>query len=193
MSKYLKVLVVSVSSIILGFGFVASAQAHTDLVSTTPSADAVVNAPLDKIALTFSEPPLLEGSAITVSNQDGSSVDTEALELEGSTLSIPWPTDIAVGDVTVNYRVASDDGHVVDGTLLFTYTAAAVSVSPSDMPSTDVTALASEMPTLIATPMPMAIDDEELGEQAESKTWIYVGVGAFIVIAGSLLFFRRKK
>ena len=193
MSKYLKVIVVSVSSILLGFGLAASAQAHTEIVSTTPAADAVVNAPLDKIALTFSEPPLLEGSAITVSNQDGSSVDTQALKLEGSTLSIPWPADIAVGDITVNYRVASDDGHVVDGTLMFTYTAAAVSVSPSDMPSADVTALASEMPTVIASPMPMALDSEELGESSESKTWIYVGIGSFVVIAGGLLFFRRNK
>lgn len=193
MNKIAKILSVLTASIILSFGLATSSSAHVDVVSTNPSADATVDAPLSEIAITFSEPPLLDGSAITVTNQDGSPVDTEPAQLSGAKLFIPWPADIAVGDVTVNYRVATDDGHVVDSTFSFTYTAAAVSVSPSNAPSTDVTAFASDTPTVISTAMPLAINDEELGEGSESKTWIYVGLGAFVVIAGGLFFVRRNK
>lgn len=197
MNKIAKSISLIVISLFLSFGLVSAASAHVDVVSTNPSADATVDAPLAQIAITFSEPPLLDGSAITVANQDGSAVDTEAVQLEGAKLFIPWPADIAVGDVTVNYRVATNDGHVVDDSFTFTYTAAAVSDvatgSPSEEPSGQVTAMASDMPTIVATPMPVNAVDSELGEQPESKTWIYVGLAAFVIIAGGLLFLRRNK
>lgn len=197
MNKIAKSVALIITSLFLSFGLASAASAHVDVVSTIPSADATVDAPLAQIAITFSEPPLLEGSAITVANQDGSPVDTQAVQLEGAKLFIPWPADIAVGDVTVNYRVATNDGHVVDDSFTFTYTAAAVSDvatgSPSEEPTGQVTAMASDMPTVIATAMPVTAEDGELGEQPESKTWIYVGLGAFVIIAGGLLFLRRNK
>lgn len=193
MNKFVKSLSVLASCLVLGFGFTSAAQAHVDIVKTTPAADSTVNAPLSEIAVTFSEPPLLEGSAITVSNQDGSSVDTEPVQLDGAKLFIPWPADIAVGDVTVNFRIATEDGHVVDDSITFTYTGAATSVSSTDAPTPEVTTFVTDAPTLIATPMPIAINDEELGEQPDNNTWIYVGLGSFFIIAGSLLFLRRKK
>ena len=192
MNKLVKSLSIFIATLALGFGFASTASAHVDVTRTNPAADSTVDAPLDEIGITFSEPPMLEGSAITVSNQDGSTVDTAPAQLDGAKLYIPWPADIAVGDVTVNFRIATEDGHVVDDSFTFTYTAAAVSAA-SGAPTPDVTALGSDTPTLVATPMPMAIADEELGEQPESKTWIFVGVGAFVIIAGGLLFIRRNK
>lgn len=193
MNKFVKLLSLLATTMAIGLGSATVSSAHVDVVSTNPAVDSTVNAPLDEIAITFSEPPLLEGSAITVSNQDGSTVDTEAVQLDGAKLFIPWPADIAIGDVTVNFRVATDDGHVVDDSITFTYTAAAVSVVSTSAPVPDVTAMATDTPTLIATPMPMAVNDAELGEQPENKTWIYVGVGAFLIIAGGWLFLRQKK
>ena len=193
MNKLVKSLSIFIATLSLGFGFMSTASAHVDVARTNPAADSTVDAPLTEIAITFSEPPMLDGSAITVSNQDGSTVDTEPAQLDGAKLYIPWPADIAVGDITVNYRVATDDGHVVDDSFTFTYTAAAVTAVSSGEPTPDVTALGTDTPTLIATPMPIAIADEELGEQPESKTWIYVGLGSFVIIAGGLLFLRRNK
>ena len=200
MNKIAKVLALLITSLFLAFGLVNSASAHTDVTSTAPTADATVDAPLKEISVTLGEAPLLEGSAITVVNQDGSPVETEAAKLSGSKLYIPWPADIAVGDVTVNFRIATNDGHVVDDSFSFTYTAAAVaeaaSADPSALPTDSVTAMPTDMPTVMVTGLPLATGDDDadaLGEEAEGKTWILVGVIAFVVIASGLLFMRRKK
>ena len=201
MNKLAKSLVLLLITVPLGVGIAPRALAHADVVSTVPTADATVDAPLKEISITLSEAPLLEASAITVVNQDGSAVATAATKLSGTKLYIPWPADIAIGDVTVNYRVGTDDGHVVDSSFSFTYTAAAVTdmpaTSPSGQPTDQVTAMASavatDMPTVIATAMPATTSVDELGEQPESKTWIYVGLISFVIIAGGLLFLRRNK
>lgn len=193
MNKFVKSLSIFASCLVLGFGFTSVAHAHVDIVKTTPAADSTVNAPLTEISVTFSEPPLLEGSAISITNQDGSTVDTEPAQLEGAKLFIPWPANIAIGDVTVNFRIATEDGHVVDDSITFTYTGAATSVSSTDAPTPEVTALATDTPTLIATPMPISNSDEALSEQPDDQSWIYVGLGSFVIIAGILLFLRRKK
>jgi methionine-rich copper-binding protein CopC len=192
MKSITKSISVLIAMLVIAIGAISPASAHVDVVSTNPAADSVVNAPMSEISITFSEPPILEGSAISISNQDGSVVTAEDLQIDGSTIFVPWPSEIVTGDVTVNYRAAADDGHIVEGTFSFTYTASAESGLPSEEPSPEVSALATEMPTVIASPMPILLD-EELGEQPESKTWIYVGIGSFLVIAGGWIVLRRRK
>lgn len=192
MKSITKSISVLIAMLVIAIGAISPASAHVDVVGTNPAADSVVNAPMSEISITFSEPPILEGSAISISNQDGSVVTAEDLQIDGSTIFVPWPSEIVTGDVTVNYRAAADDGHIVEGTFSFTYTASAESGLPSEEPSPEVSALATEMPTVVASPMPILLD-EELGEQPESKTWIYVGIGSFLVIAGGWIVLRRRK
>lgn len=194
-------------TILLGFASMTQANAHAEVVKTSPAADATVNAPLDQISITLNEPPLLEGSAITISNQDGSPVDTEAVALDGAKLYIPWPADIAIGDITVDYRVASNDGHVVDGTFSFTFTGAATSEVSSPQPSSSPSMLESKTASpepsevvsavAIATPLvavPTAVAySVQSSKDSQSKLWIYIGLAALIIVAFGLFVLRRKK
>ena len=105
-----------------------SAQAHTELVSTSPTPNAQVAAP-QPISLTFSEAPILEGSYIVVVDAGGNQYETGQLTLDGATLTGDWPADLPVGYAKIYWRAVSDDGHVVTGDYNFYYSAAAAEQS----------------------------------------------------------------
>jgi hypothetical protein len=168
---------------------IAFASAHTDLVSSSPSADEIVNASQESISITFSEPPLVEGAAIVVLNSNGEILDSPAPTLDGASLSIPWPADLTPGQITIQWRATADDGHVLNDEFGFNYTAAAEGgmapgASDSAVPTDPA---ATEAPVA----MPLAADDSA----AESSNNLVVGIAIVslvgLVAAGMLL--RRSK
>ena len=178
------------------FATITPAAAHTDLVSTSPTADSDVLAAQDTISLTFSEPPLVDGAAIVVMTSAGDILDSPAPALDGASLSIPWPADLTTGIVTVQWRVTAQDGHVESGEFLFNYTAAAeggmaaspaASAVPSESAEPMVTALAT--PEVIA--MPLAIEDAPAEDENNLVFVIAIVSLAGLVAAG--LYLRRSK
>jgi len=178
------------------FAPMTSASAHTDLVSTSPTADSDVLAAQDTISLTFSEPPLVDGAAIVVMTSAGDILDSPAPALDGASLSIPWPADLTTGIVTVQWRATAQDGHVESGEFLFNYTAAAeggmaaspaASAVPSESAEPMVTALAT--PEVIA--MPLAIEDAPAEDENNLVFVIAIVSLAGLVAAG--LYLRRSK
>ena len=173
-----------------------AASAHTELISSTPAPNESVNAALPEISLTFSEPPLLEGSAIVVTDSSGQAVQTEPLTLNGATLSTPWPATLTPGPVKVEWRAVSADGHPVNDEFSFDYTAAAEGgVAPSAEPQ--VTALGE--PTSIATPMPVeavttGIAIEDSAPQATNYfRFIALGVIVALGVGIGIYLNRRSK
>lgn len=177
-----------------------SAQAHTELTKSSPADGSSVNAPLERIELFFSEPPLIDGSKIALSDAEGADIPVGETQRDGSTLFVDWPAGIAPGDVTINWRVAADDGHVEDGTLSFTYTAAAtsdvVSQSPapetSEAPEDSATPLATPVmiddPMVIATPLAATAEDEG----GNTVKWLPIGLGLGVLIGGAWAMTRKK-
>jgi methionine-rich copper-binding protein CopC len=178
------------------FAIITPAAAHTDLVSTSPTAGSDVLAAQDTISLTFSEPPLVDGAAIVVMTSAGDILDSPAPALDGASLSIPWPADLITGIVTVQWRATAQDGHVESGEFLFNYTAAAeggMAASPaaSAVPSES----AEPMMTALATPevvaMPLAIEDAPAEDENNLVVVIAIVSLAGLVAAG--LYLRRSK
>ena len=171
-----------------------SAQAHTELTKSNPADGSSVNAPLERIELVFSEPPLIDGSKISLTDATGSDITVSDTQLDGSTLFIDWPAELAPGEVTINWRVASDDGHVEDGSLRFTYTAAATSGVASETPapqesmSTDATPIPVDGPIVIATPLAMPTT----ATPAQSRNWLPIGLGLLVLIGGAWAMTRKK-
>jgi methionine-rich copper-binding protein CopC len=155
-----------------------------------------VNAAQEKISLTFSEPPLVDGAAIVVMNSSGDILDSPAPALDGASLSIPWPADLTPGNVTVQWRATAQDGHVESGEFVFNYTAAAEGgMAPSPAASAMPTESADPTMTAMATPevvaMPLAVDDAP----AEENNNLIVGI-AIVSLLGLIaagLFLRRSK
>lgn len=171
-----------------------SAQAHTELTKSNPADGSSVNAPLERIELVFSEPPLIDGSKISLTDATGSDITVSDTQLDGSTLFIDWPTQLAPGEVTINWRVASDDGHVEDGSLSFTYTAAATSGVASETPApqesmtADATPIPVDGPVVIATPLAMPTT----ATPAQSRNWLPIGLGLLVLIGGAWAMTRKK-
>ena len=187
------------SILLTGFGLlvpISMASAHTDLVSTSPDAGSDVNAAQEKISLTFSEPPLVDGAAIVVMNSTGDILDSPAPALDGASLSIPWPADLTPGNVTVQWRATAQDGHVESGEFVFNYTAAAEGgMAPSPAASAMPTESAEPTMTALATPevvaMPLGVDDAP----AQTSNNLVVGI-ALVSLLGLIaagLFLRRSK
>jgi len=101
--------------------------AHTSLLRATPEDGAVLEASPTRVELEFSAPVTAIGPGLTVADATGSRVDIGpdgtaeglATEVRGSVISRELPVGLADGDYLVTWRVRSDDGHAVTGSLTF--------------------------------------------------------------------------
>ena len=152
----------TVVTIVVVFAFLALALApafaaptsalplHARLVSSAPAHKATVET-VDSVVLTFNESVNPDFVAVKVSGPDGGEVDGDP-NVDGMTVTQPLTSPLRVGKHTVTYRVVSNDGHPISGTLTFTTTGGAASASPSAMPIPSPTAEAT--PTVSETTTP---------------------------------------
>lgn len=110
-------LTVSVLACFAWFWLSAMAFAHASLVRTAPSDDAVLKEVPAAFSMTFSEPvsPLV----LKLIKPDGSSVSLDRFVLDDRTLEIGTPADLGHGTHVLSWRVVSEDGHPVAGSLVF--------------------------------------------------------------------------
>ncbi|MFI7430447.1 copper resistance CopC/CopD family protein [Micromonospora sp. NPDC049836] len=106
------------------------ASAHAVLVSTSPTASAVVPSAPAEVVLTFSEGVRKVPDKIRVIAPDGSRADRGEPIFKGTVVTIPVDSSGARGTYLVSYRVISADSHPVSGA--FTYSVGAPSTPPSD-------------------------------------------------------------
>ncbi|MEO7447528.1 MAG: copper resistance CopC family protein [Humibacillus sp.] len=95
-----------------------SASAHDVLERTDPADGSTVVVTPDRISLTFSEAPLSIGTQVVVTGPAGP-VQQGSPVVSGTVVSQALASAAPAGDYTVTYRVTSDDGHPVTGTLAF--------------------------------------------------------------------------
>lgn len=175
-------------------GPISTALAHTDIVSTSPAAQADVNVSQESISITFSEPPLVDGAAIVVMNEAGDILDSPAPTLAGATLSIPWPIDLTPGEVLVTWRATADDGHVLSDEFSFKYTAAAESgVAPSALPADAGTGTPEPMMSALDTPITTAQPLAEDETSGASNTAAIVAIAAMTGLIAVGLYLRRSR
>ncbi|WP_144711656.1 copper resistance CopC family protein [Curtobacterium pusillum] len=183
----------AVLALVLGLAPAAPASAHDVLASTVPVADSTVDGALDRVSLTFSEPPLsgLEtGIVVSVTTTGGTEVGHGDVRVDGST--VRRAADLtAAGPYTVTWRSVSVDGHPVSGSYRFTSTGAPASPATTT-PSPGPTAADSAAPTTAAA-APTATA-AAVGRGPGATPWVLGGV-AVLVTAGLvavLLLVRRR-
>ena len=164
------------------------ASAHTDLVSTSPKDGVNVGATAPAtIEVTFSEPTLLQGSAIVLNDETGNEVNLGELTQTGSTLSVAVPPDLPNGKSTVTWRTVADDGHVITGTFSFTYVGTTTATTPSTSESADPTM------TAYATDTPQSATTDGVAEKsANSNSWIIL-LAAFVTTSIIASIYVKKK
>jgi methionine-rich copper-binding protein CopC len=101
------------------------AFAHSELISSTPSAGAVVEIWPSEISLTFNEELQNIGTEksnfVVVNNAVGDQISADDEKLDGSTIKVSLDPNTIEGPVLVYYRVVSADGHPVEGEYKFNF------------------------------------------------------------------------
>lgn len=126
----LAALLLLISALVIGFG-VGPAQAHAELEGSTPADGAVLAAAPRTIELVFGEDIIEAGLQVVAQDASGAAMPLTKATAAGPKVSVAWPTTAAAGSYRVSYRVTSQDGHPIDGTISFSYRAASSSASAS--------------------------------------------------------------
>ena len=109
--------------VLLALGTTApAASAHTTLTATDPAADSTVDTGPSRVTATFNEALQPTFVAMTVVGPDGNLWSQGDATVKGDTAGVALRPLGPSGSYTVNYRVTSDDGHVVAGSWSFTVT-----------------------------------------------------------------------
>ncbi len=102
-----------------------TANAHTALVSSTPSNNAVLKVSPKEIKITFNEKLVkLAGkpiNRITLQDSKGKTIALPKATSNANTISVVLPA-LGKGSYTAKYRVVSGDGHPVTGSIKFRVT-----------------------------------------------------------------------
>jgi methionine-rich copper-binding protein CopC len=96
------------------------ADAHAELVSTSPENGARIATAPPSVELTFSED--VGSSFVAVTAPDGTKVKTSKAHITGVRVTADLAASDQRGSYMVAYRVVSADGHPVSGTFTFTTT-----------------------------------------------------------------------
>ncbi len=174
-----------------------AASAHTELVGSTPADGAQIDAATE-VTLTFSEAVGPEFSDVVVTGADGSTWQAGAAQVDGATVTQPLSPDIPGGVYDVAWRVVSDDGHPVTGTLSVTVAAAAPTAASTGAPST----AASSTTVAAATPTPPASSSSVNAAPAAASSdeggtnWLPIAAVLLVVMialgAGAFVLSRRR-
>lgn len=183
---------------LLLFAGAGAAQAHSDLVSSSPEDGRVLDAPPPELTFTFNEDLMPDFVNFIATNEAGDVTELVVTGVNGPTATVEWPADAPGGEWIVDYRVVSQDGHPVEGGIAFTYTAASptpTSSSPTPSPTTSSAqpepSTSSPEPTSQA-PSPSAVPASE--SSGPDTAWIIaiVAVGVLIVVAAVGILARRR-
>lgn len=186
-ARFGALLAIALLSLMTLFG-VGSAQAHDELVASTPANGAVLKTSPEKFVLTFSGDLKKIGTIVELKDEKSQSVKT-SYEIASRDLTVTPEATLPNGDYALVARVVSSDGHPIDKKLTFSVQdpkavesatpTPAASPAMSAPPSTDaatVPAQDQQSPAEQVAGLPMAV------------VWLIVGV----VVLGSVLMVLLK-
>ena len=115
--------------LMLTLALAGSAFAHAAMIAANPAHNTVLTAAPTQFTLEFSEPvsPLV----LNLILPDGKVTPLEGATLVANTLTIPAPSALGSGSFLLSYRVVSEDGHPVGGTVRFSIGTANASADPT--------------------------------------------------------------
>jgi copper transport protein len=108
--------------LVLGLGGSGSAYAHATLVASHPAAGMVLQTAPERLQLQFNEP--ISVSLIRLVDAAGRTHSDLTAEANGPFVSIVPPKDLPKGTQVLSYRIVSEDGHPVGGSVAFSIGAA---------------------------------------------------------------------
>jgi methionine-rich copper-binding protein CopC len=177
----------ALGSVLLALGILIAgpapqALAHADLILSSPDDGARLAEVPAQVELTFSEDLLPETVVVSVEDSTGLVIRVLEYQVDGADVIVTWPPGLSGSDYTVNYRVVSQDGHPVSGSLAFTVDGAPVATAPSASPASVDPEAASAVD---------AVESATTGSAAPMAA-IAAGLGVGIAVGFLFLVTRRR-
>jgi methionine-rich copper-binding protein CopC len=174
-----------------------AARAHAELLTSTPADGTSLTAPPAEVDLTFSEDLLPETVSVSVVPEGASPAALGTVAVDGSTVTVPWPSTITSGAVAVNFRVVSQDGHPVTGSVRFTIEPAADAATSGSESSAPAASAASTAPVDTASsassgPTPEPTSEPTSGSSIPPLAMVSLGLAIGIAV-GFVLYLRRRR
>lgn len=160
-------------ALLIGAG---SASAHTRLLGSDPADGSSLDAAPARVSLEFTEAMQPDFSTVTVIGPDGAAYQSGAVTAEGGVVSVAVAPLGPAGRYEIGYRVISEDGHPVTGSVAFTLTTAGPA---SSAPATTGAAAAPAAPPAAAQAAPVPAED------GGAPVWPWI-VGAVVLVGGGV-------
>jgi methionine-rich copper-binding protein CopC len=183
--------VIMMAGVLLGVPLAAAgpASAHDAVESTSPADGATVPTVPETVALTLNNRPLALGTHIKVNDAAGTDWAEGAVQIVDNVASQKLKAGAPAGSFTVQWRLASSDGHPIEGTFRFTATApgAGSTAAATAESSGSVPTMGTAAPGTTTAPSPVA-------DASQPFPWsivIFVAVAVGILVALGLMAKRR--
>ena len=158
----------------------APAMAHTRLQSSDPADGTSTATAPQRVSLTFNEPMQAGFATLTVIGPDATAYQSGEISTDGGTVSIGVAPLGPAGRYEIGYRVVSEDGHPVTGSVAFTLTAPGPAAAAARA-APETAAPATPAPAPVAT----SSDDS-----AGAPVWPWILGGAVLIGAGAVAALR---
>ncbi|WP_420111128.1 copper resistance CopC family protein [Pseudactinotalea sp.] len=190
-TSFLTLVALVFATAVLTFAVPGAAQAHSELVSSTPSDGGTTSEIPTEIVLEFNENIQEIGNEIVVVDPEGTPVADGEMVVDGPVVTQPISTG-AAGEYTVTWRVVSADGHPISGE--FTYELQAPTTVDETDETTEATTTDAEETTeeaSTAVESGESLEDEESG--SGSTVPIFIGLGVLVLAGVVILVVRRRR
>jgi copper transport protein len=118
----------ALATLLVCVGFATGASAHAALVAVEPASGSIVAAAPKSVELRFNE--AVTPGAIRLIDPAGKVRQEARVSAFGEIISVAVPQDLPQGTAVVSYRVISQDGHPVAGSVIFSIGAPSATQAP---------------------------------------------------------------
>jgi methionine-rich copper-binding protein CopC len=160
----------------------AAAQAHDELVSSTPADGAALQAMPSELVLKFSSVPMELGSVVKVEDSSGADWADAGVQIVDRTATQRLKPGAPAGTYNVQWRVVSSDSHPIEGAFSFSVSGGAAG-SSSAVPSAG-----RPEPINTSTRSPVAAAPDQ-----PAVPWSVLGMGAILVVLAVIIAVTAKR
>jgi len=170
----------------------APALAHTRLQSSDPADGTSTATGPQRVSLVFNEPMQAGFATVTLIGPDGAAYQSGDVTADDGTVSVGVAPLGPAGRYEIGYRVVSEDGHPVTGSVGFTLTAPGPAAAPvATAPATPAPASAASAATAAAAaPAPANTTSSTASADGGTPVWPWIAGGVLLVGIGAIAALR---
>ena len=164
-----------------------SVSAHTSLTNSNPEEGAVLKENVERIRLTF-DAPIEKTSTLELKTAEGGTVPLQKPLIIGNELSAVLKQELGQGTYLITWKLISEDGHPVEGTIRFEAMPATEETVQPEAVEEAATTVDTEQASIVPTE---STESVKPGLVPTVLPWVVAGL--VLAIVATLLLLRRRK